>query len=67
MYSKDSKEPKKELKREPKPPCSLADFVQQLHHQNNCKVDPCGLEFAMMISCSNGFGNLVARGHNLCV
>ncbi len=33
----------KELDGEPKPP-SLADFVQQLLHLNNCKIDPCGIE-----------------------
>jgi hypothetical protein len=66
MYSKDSKEPKRELKREPKPP-SLADFVPQLLHQNNCKIDPCRTEFAMMISRPYSFGNVVAQGLNLCI
>jgi hypothetical protein len=62
----DLKEPKRELKREPKPP-SLADFVQQLLHQNYCKIDLCGIKFAMMIPCPYGFGNVVAWGLNLCV
>ncbi len=64
MYSIDSKE--RELKRELKPP-SLADYVQQLLHQNNCKIDPCGIEFAMMTPCPHGFGDVVARGLNLCL
>jgi hypothetical protein len=56
----------RELKREPKLP-SLADFVNQLLHQNNCKINPCGIEFAMIILRPSGFGNIVARGLNLCV
>jgi hypothetical protein len=65
-YSKGTKEPKIELKREPKPP-SLVDFVQQLLHQNNCKIDPHGIEFEMMIPRPYNFGNVVARGLSLCV
>jgi hypothetical protein len=57
----------KGLDGEPKPPSALADFVQQLLHQNNCKIDPCGIEFMMMIPRPSGFGNVVARGLNLCV
>jgi hypothetical protein len=64
-YSKDSKEPKRELKREPKPP-SLADFVQQLLNQNNCKIDPCRIEYAMMIlPHPYGFGEIVAQELNV--
>jgi hypothetical protein len=59
MYSMDLKESKRELKREPKTP-SLADFVQQLLHQNNCNIAPGGIEFAMMIPCPYSFGNVVA-------
>jgi hypothetical protein len=56
----------RELKREPKPP-SLADFVQQLLHQNNCKINPYMIEFAMMIPLPYGFGDIVAWGLNFCV
>jgi hypothetical protein len=31
------------------------------------KIDPCRIEFAMMIPCPHGFGNVVAWGHNLCL
>jgi hypothetical protein len=30
-------------------------------------IDPCRIEFAMMIPCPCGFGNVVAWGLNLCV
>jgi hypothetical protein len=31
------------------------------------KIDPCGIEFAMIILHPHGFGNVVARGRNLCM
>ncbi len=57
----------REQRTETPPPPSLADFVQQLLHRNNCKTDPCSIEFAMMIPRPYGFGEVVARGLNLCM
>jgi hypothetical protein len=45
-------------KREPLPLLSNSLFI---------KIDPCGIEFAMMIPCHHGFGNVVAWGLNLCM
>jgi hypothetical protein len=30
------------------PPLLILFFVQQFLHQNNCRIDPFGIEFAMM-------------------
>ncbi len=51
-----------EPKREPKHP-SLANFSSSLF----IKIDPCRIEFAMIILHPHGFGDVVARGHNLCM
>jgi hypothetical protein len=68
-----SKEPKKEWtepKRESKPtetPTKTPHPLLILTNSFFVKIDPYGMEFAMMILCPHGFGNVVARGHNLRV